>query len=93
MYAVETRMMVFISAMFTIHPLQKKINPRYIHSGMDSNIKWRGRHATDRYRTIKVNNSFTQQRGWEFIHVLELVSMMLIKRSRTQIDTKAVSRV
>lgn len=53
MYAVETRMMVFISAMFTIHPLQKKINPRYIHSGMDSNIKWRGRHATDHYRTIK----------------------------------------
>jgi hypothetical protein len=39
MYAVETRMMVFISAMFTIHPLQKKINPRCIYSGMDSNIK------------------------------------------------------
>lgn len=45
--------MVFISAMFTIHPLQRKINPRYIHSGMDSNIKWRGRHATDHYRTIE----------------------------------------
>lgn len=41
MYAVETRMMVFISAMFTITPPKKKINPRYIHSGMDSNIKWR----------------------------------------------------
>lgn len=41
MYAVETRMMVFISAMFTITPPPKKINPRYIHSGMDSNIKWR----------------------------------------------------
>ena len=53
MYAVETRMMVFISAMFTIHPLQKKINPRCIYSGMDSNIKWRGRHATDHYRTIE----------------------------------------
>lgn len=34
-----------------------------------------------------------QQHGWEFIHVLELVATILIKRSQTQTNAKAVSHV
>lgn len=61
-----------------------KINPRHIHSGMDSNIKWRVDMQWSTTEPWKMSELQLHATAWMgVIHVLELVSTVLIKRSQT----------